>query len=142
MKVGFTGTQRGMTVAQRATVAGLLARLPVIQSVHHGDCIGADAEFHDIACMRGLRIVVHPPEIDAKRAFVTGAHETRTPKPYLIRNADIVTEADVLIAAPKEAHDVLRSGTWATIRRARQAGKRVEIVFPDGRMAHERGAHS
>jgi hypothetical protein len=53
-------------------------------------------------------------------------------KPYLVRNHEIVDDSQVLIAAPKEFTEQLRSGTWATIRYARKIGRTVRIVFPDG----------
>jgi len=60
------------------------------------------------------------------------ADEYRNPQDYLVRNQDIVNECDVLVATPKENNEVLRSGTWATIRRATKAKKPVLIVNPDG----------
>ena len=35
-----------------------------VTEVHHGDCIGADASFHNIAKESRKRIVIHPPEND------------------------------------------------------------------------------
>jgi predicted Rossmann fold nucleotide-binding protein DprA/Smf involved in DNA uptake len=61
-----------------------------------------------------------------------------TPKAPLDRNRDIVDAAAVLIAAPKEMTETLRSGTWATVRYARKQGKQVWIVWPDGTVSkHE-----
>lgn len=129
MKVGFTGTQRGMSAAQRAE---LRAQLVGATELHHGDCIGADAEAHAIAQSLGIRIVIHPPEISAKRAFCKGAAVTYLPLPYLERNRHIVNLTARLIAAPKTAEEELRSGTWATVRYARQRRRPVTILFPMG----------
>lgn len=41
---------------------------------------------------------------------------------YMKRNDAIVEHSDVLVAFPKTDEEELRSGTWATIRRARKAG--------------------
>ena len=135
MIVGFTGTQTGMTDAQWIAVRALLSQLRTTE-VHHGDCVGADAEFHEIARAYGLRIVIHPPSTAEKRAFCFG-NEVRQPAPYLLRDADIVEETDCLIGVPASFKEVVRSGTWFTIRRARRAGKKVYIVYPDGKVVEE-----
>lgn len=132
MIIGFTGTKKGMTNIQKDRVLGILAyhRPP---EVHHGDCVGADAQFHDIVRKfdQGIKIVVHPPEFLMYRAFCKG--DVILPvKPYLKRDDDIVGACGFLIATPKEGFEVLRSGTWATIRRARDKRKHVTIIYPDG----------
>lgn len=104
---------------------------------HHGDCRGADEEFHKWITahdMRPIKIVIHLPDNSYKRAFCGsfGNLEWRPQKPYLDRNLDIVTETDLLIATPKEYTEVLRSGTWSTIRYARKQMKPIYIVYPDG----------
>jgi hypothetical protein len=54
MKVGFTGTRKGMTPQQRVAFAELVITLRPTQA-HHGDCVGADAEFH-----HGCKALVNP----------------------------------------------------------------------------------
>lgn len=131
MIVGFTGTRRGMTDEQAHTVRQyLLAWRP--EEVHHGDCVGADEQFHNMA-QGEARVVIHPPVEPAYRAHCDG-HNTviRPPRPYLDRNQDIVDASDALLATPKEHSEVLRSGTWATVRRAREAGLDLVIINPKG----------
>jgi hypothetical protein len=145
MKVGFTGTREGMT--QEQTVAFIVfveERLPedlphMLEEFHHGDCVGADEQAHQIAKFYFKKIVVHPP-IDPKyRAYTVSElqawwnfnqYEIRDEDDYLVRNYDIVDETDILIAAPKTKEEELRSGTWATIRYARKQGKPVFILEP------------
>lgn len=129
--IGFTGTQGGMTSAQKSTVTKLVQALAPSEA-HHGDCIGADADFHAIVQGKHVDVVLHPPTNPSKRAFSRGAARTNPKLGYMERNQKIVDAADVLIATPKSDSEELRSGTWATIRRARKAGKRVLIVRPDG----------
>lgn len=128
LHIGFTGTRRGMTEEQKAQVKLILNSLA--GTLHHGDCIGADAEAHEIARSCGLNIVVHPPEIDTLRAWCLGdfIHPAR---PYLTRNREIVMTSEVMICCPKEA-ETRRSGTWATIRKARAEKKKGWIVWPNG----------
>lgn len=130
MKIGFTGTQVGMTQQQTDEVHRLLRKFRAAE-FHHGDCVGADQQAHGEAMVLGVRTVIHPPVIGAKRAYCP-ADETRPPKEYLLRNHDIVDETQVLIATPKEITEQLRSGTWATIRYAKKMNRRVYIVYPDG----------
>ena len=130
---GFTGTQQGMTPTQRMCTAILLSQA---RELHHGDCIGADFDAHRIAI--GLaRVVVHPPINPTKRAWCEGANEVLSAKPYLERNRDIVDACDILIAAPRTLIEEQRSGTWATIRYARLARRKIYIVhdaLPNGYM--------
>ena len=133
-RVGFTGTQTGMTNEQAATVSKIFSELGEFE-LHHGDCIGADSQAHAItsACKNLVGIVVHPPIDSRKRAFCRYCiSDERAPREYLIRNHDIVDETERLIATPKSTEEELRSGTWATIRYAHQQGRRVDIVLPDG----------
>ena len=132
MVVGFTGTQEGMTKAQIKTVLSLLKMLRPIKA-HHGDCEGADAEFHMLCCELRIPITVHPPDNDRKRAFCKRYAEIREPLPYLERNNNIARACDLLIATPKEFDEQLRgSGTWATVRRGRKFKRVVSIVMPNG----------
>ena len=136
MKVGFTGTQAGMSQAQKEALYALLQELDPSE-FHHGDCIGADQEAHLIvsALLPACNIVVHPPTDDRKRAFMMGREE-REPKEYIQRNRHIVVETDVLIATPKEMKEVLRSGTWSTLRFSININKPHYLIRRDGTIIH------
>ena len=127
--IGFTGTRRGMTRAQQNALRSLL--LSGSAKFHHGDCVGADEQAHDIARALGRAVVIHPASIPEQRAFKS-AQDIREPKPPLVRNKVIVRETDLLIAAPAEAMEQHRSGTWSTVRFARKMGRAVCIIRPDG----------
>jgi hypothetical protein len=135
MIVGFTGTRHGMTAAQFWVVCEVLSGLLPIAEVHHGDCVGADADFHRAAAC--LTVHAHPPTDERLRAFCDAdvVHEAR---PYLARDADIVAASTVLIACPGERQEQRRSGTWATVRMARKAGKPVVLIYSDGDVVRER----
>lgn len=139
--IGFTGTQRGMTEKQKQELSQWLNILHKggMTHFHHGDCVGADAEAHEIAYTLGYNISLHSPSDEKKRAF-SGFTENRyglymrvtvwPAKPYLERNHDIVDACEEMIACPGEPDEVLRSGTWATIRYARKMGVRLIIIRP------------
>lgn len=141
--LGFTGTQIGMTPEQRDSVILFLeGSAPV--SVHHGDCIGADADFHDLVqrYLPEANIHIHPPKNPTKRAFCKGGQYVHPIKDYLDRNIDIVNESDELLAIPKDFEEEQRSGTWFTVRQARKRGKVIHIIYPDGKMVREEGLPS
>ena len=51
-----------MSSPQEDTLCNLLSLLSgFIAVAHHGDCLGADAEFHELCRETGLKIHVHPP---------------------------------------------------------------------------------
>mgnify|MGYP001599269124 CR=1 FL=1 len=140
MKIGFTGTQRGMTDIQFNTVKSILISINNEYDkleFHHGDCIGSDEQFHRmISSIYNLHIVIHPPTDPRKRAFsedfdFENTIEIRPTLQYLKRNKAIVNECDILIATPS-GKEKLRSGTWSTVRYARAKKKNIVIIFPDG----------
>lgn len=47
---------------------------------------------------------------------------------YMKRNDALVAACDLLIAFPRTGKSKLRSGTWATVRRADKAGKQLMII--------------
>lgn len=130
MNIGFTGTQLGMTETQQAALKDYL-RVRQVDRFHHGDCVGADEQAHDIARSLRIDVVLHPPTSQSKRAFCK-AQYIEPQRPYLDRNLHIVDAADLLIACPSRRQPILRSGTWATIRQARRRNVRVLVIYPDG----------
>lgn len=128
-KLGFTGTQRGITTAQSKRLRKILDK-DEGEEFHHGDCIGADENANDLAWIRNYKMVIHPPNNRSKRAFCIGEYWPQ--KSYLERNRDIVNATDLLIACPGEKEEQLRSGTWSTIRYADRLKKPIIILYPDG----------
>lgn len=155
MKIGFTGTQQGMTREQLNGVAEFFKRLTEQRLLlhiaergvefHHGDSIGADVQAHYLFInVVGSAIGVqahshtHPPKNGLKRAFVKGAYETYQEMEYLERNRVIVNDSDFLLAAPAGNNEIVRSGTWYTVRYARRMKKPIMIICPDGEERRER----
>jgi hypothetical protein len=133
---GFTGTRHGMTDGQKATLRDFLRG--GTGHFHHGDCVGADAEAHDIADECGYAVVIHPPYSYKDRAWrEVPSHMMRPERPYLTRNKEIVLETIALIATPAEPEEQPRGGTWSTVRFARKQGKSVVLIRPDGSIKQE-----
>lgn len=129
--LGFTGTQRGMSERQLQKLQNLLEGFhrQGYRCFHHGDCVGADEEAAELARDIGYGLVCHPPVEPRKRAFVPSDFE-HEPRTYLLRNHDIVKSVRKMIAAPGEHNEVLRSGTWATIRYTHKLHRSVTMVLP------------
>lgn len=134
--VGITATRDGLTGAQVYQLSLGLDMLEPTEA-HHGDCIGGDAQFHEICLDLGIPIHIHPPEDDKRRAFCEHAAVVNPPAPYLTRNRAIVNESDCILACPKEDTEpepARGQGTWSTIRHAKKVGVPMMIIWPDGRV--------
>ena len=111
--VGFTGTRKGMSAFQKIQFTSVINWLQP-GTFHHGGAEGADIEAEWLVGCAPLDCLV-----------VLHAIDRRGP---LARNRDIVTACEILIAAPDGDEEYLRSGTWATVRYARQAHKSVIML--------------
>lgn len=134
MRLGFTGTREGMARWQTQFVFDEMMYLVPIEA-HHGMCIGADAEFHDMLGYSHATVHGHPPT-DTSKMVHCYCDVLHPPKPYLDRNRDIVDATEWLIAAPKGPEG--SGGTWYTVRYARRLGRPVSIIMPDGQIIRER----
>jgi hypothetical protein len=126
VKIGFTGSRDGINNNQRQEIINILNKYINCETiyVYHGDCKGADTDFHNICAefknhiqksedervlevanlsgdqrsphvMRTLIIQIHPPNVNTMRAF--NMPDIMMPvKPYLERNADIVANCDII----------------------------------------------
>ena len=119
MKIGFTGSRGGLSPDQTYKIVEVLSNCNPSE-VHHGDCVGADEQFHNICRDLNIPIIIHPPTNESKRAFCEGGSLQKAKFSYLKRNQNIVDCCDLLIACPETATEKLRSGTWSTIRYARK----------------------
>lgn len=150
-KIGFTGTQFGLSTRQKSEVRLALLNAKALHILdtlefHHGGCVGSDEEAAEIARELGFWVVAHPPIITTKMSKQLYLNdEVRDPEDYLDRNHNIVDECDELIATPKQEDEVLRSGTWATIRYAKKRIKishakikKITLIFPTA-ISHNSG---
>jgi hypothetical protein len=140
MNVGFTGTRQDCTQEQWRALLYALAGLSPVE-VHHGCAVGADSTF-GLCCHHRTprpKIIGHPSTAKSQTCPVAlrQCDELRPALPPLVRNRNIVAAVEVLLACPAGMEEILRSGTWATIRHARKAGKRIVLIFPDGTTREE-----
>ena len=126
IKIGFTGTRKGLTPIQKEEIKLILDKYDNI-IVSHGDCIGSDTDFHNliinyknIHINKNITICIFPPNDPKLRAFNTGDLLMKE-EPYLTRNLNIIKNCSILIACPIDKNrEELRSGTWSTVRNARK----------------------
>lgn len=127
--VGFTGTRHGMNRRQKDGVRERLGGwFRTGAEFHFGDCVGSDEEAFQMAKQAGYRTVAHPPSSPLLRAFCQ-ADQVLPPAPYIIRNRAIVERSRRLLATPN-GPEILRSGTWATIRYARLLERPIAVFEP------------
>ena len=115
-----------MTSGQQQEALGVLTDLFAqgFRRLRHGDCIGADEQFARLAKKVGFYLIAHPghptdPTETKYRAFVEVNDVTLEPEPFLVRDKKMVENAALLLAAPFQDYEVQRSGTWTTVRYAR-----------------------
>jgi hypothetical protein len=70
-----------MTDAQKAAFRNYLAGSS--GELHHGDCVGADSEAHDIADACGYNIVLHPPTNYSERAWCEVPRHMQRPEGHI-----------------------------------------------------------
>lgn len=149
MRLAFTGTRKGMTESQQKALhqaiieSGLTYENAHAHTAVHGACKGADIEFNQICLSLGIRQFEFFPSNDRSTNSVEACLQQHRTLRYtgvevtlhleqkpLDRNWEIVRGADILFAAPKEDYEVLRSGTWSTVRIARKLGVPYKIIEP------------
>lgn len=130
MIVGVTGTRDGMSQKQFSEVSAYLDTINITE-FHHGDCVGVDAEMHEIIRDRfpDAKIVIHPPQSDYLQAHCIG-DESRKPAPYIERDQNNVNAVDHLIGIPLTPTYKRGSGTWFTIEYAKKTGMEPKVILP------------
>ena len=143
--VGFSGTIKGMTTIQKGIFIAKITSLDDLYEndveFHHGDCEGADEEADRLVrqyCPT-WKVHIHPPTNQNFRAFCDNNGDTvvHQSKKYLLRNNDIAQICNELIATPESFHEMRRSGTWATVRRAKRHNKLLFIITPNGEIKYD-----
>lgn len=134
--IGTTGTREGLTEEQREWVEDFSAyENNQVGVLHHGDCVGSDNEIATIFSRKGTYIIAHPgggPPI--LRAYCAVNDLVLPPKYYLRRNQDIVKASKLLLGFPRTEDEIVRSGTWSTIRYARTSKVPIYVVTPSGKV--------
>jgi hypothetical protein len=121
VRVGFTGTREGMSRDQARQLRWLLDALL--------DSHLADGEFHygthaTVALLADGEAAQIAAELGVKALVPHHAFHGQE----LARNRRMVAQIDLLVAAPLTDAEEQRSGTWATVRYARERGIPVVML--------------
>jgi hypothetical protein len=136
-KIGFTGTRKGLTEKQSASLHELL-RVFCPTEFHHGCCVGSDLQSEEVMLeliREGMTCELHQhPPTDMRlaevRTFPGVETILYTQKLYLDRNREIVDAVDVMVACPAEKEEQKRGGTWYTVRYTIKQGVGLYILYP------------
>jgi hypothetical protein len=135
MILGFTGTRKGMTKAQLVTLRKLVDDIyistmpPPPYEWHHGCSGKSDVAGSYIAAACNMKVVGHPSITVEPQGYWDVLLPERMP---LERDDDIAKHVELLFATPEHDSEIIRSGTWTTIRRARKHKTRHIIIYRDG----------
>ena len=122
-----------MTPEQKTRITDLISLSEYVWAAH-GDCLGADADFHDIAVELGLSTHVFTPIKEDLRAFKT-ADRTTGPDSYFARNRAVVAWSDGMLACPPCKPLPGSGGTDYTVNYAIKMEEPIIVVWPDGSMS-------
>lgn len=142
MILGVTGTRSGPTVAQHAAFSRFMRRCPP-EAFVHGGASGWDVLAHMIvANLRpSVPIDIYPADgqiCPAWNFIGWPGNTTVYPEaPPLERNRVITERIHWLIAVPRQDAEELRSGTWSTVRYAREIGCPVYLIRSDGTIVRD-----
>jgi len=132
MKLGFTGTRKGLTQIQTTVLANFLCFIDDdFNTLLQGQCIGADYKSCLMAKDKYWSIESYPPT-DKRFVHNFKCDIYHDEKPYLERNKLIVENSDYMVCCPKEMEEQLRGGTWYTIRYTKWIDKPHTIIYPNG----------
>lgn len=142
LRLAFTGSRRGLSARQRRLLPLVFEDLDLrrVTEFHHGVCVGADAEAHETmisllweaGLRKGCKVVGHPALGGQTAQWLGDFDATLPPSPPLQRNKVIVDSCDVLVACPLTDREILRSGTWSTVRYARRRpGLKIILLAPE-----------
>jgi len=137
MIVGFTGSRHGMFYEQQQFVEKFLIENRIkITQCRHGECVGADEQFHLLVEeIIGSHVLhLHPPYKKDLRSTLCQNYAVKyQPLGYLARDRQIVNCSDILIGTPVDAFAANpRSGTWYTLNFAKSVGTNTITIMPDG----------
>lgn len=137
-QIGLTGNREFPTQEQVTIFCSLLNTLTGnTVTFHHGGCIGSDETMHHLIHHYYPNCIIHLYPSTFKDMWGIQPDEadwSQEPKKALERDLDIVNASEILIALSPTEEEILRSGTWATLRYMKKANKPFIIIPPTGKL--------
>lgn len=138
--LAFTGARAGLSTVQQQHLWRLLRILygRGFRTLLQGCAVGADEACALLAEQTGYLVEGHPSNVRSQISVpaLICCDRLHRPAPPLVRNRVMVEAAALLLACPA-GPEVLRSGTWSTIRHARRIRRQHWLLFPDGSLRRE-----
>lgn len=133
LAIGVTATRKGITLYQSRQAQRWLEMLrPYSYRFHHGNCRGGDIDLATIAARLDYFLIAHPSNLKTYNDKTFGLNNrVLDAQPPLDRNQVIVQRVDLLLVCPKTMGEEMRSGTWFTVRRAREAQLPYVVLWPE-----------
>lgn len=138
-KYSVTGTVDVDTDAERHVIWTTIRDLQYVEHIVTGGAYGVDthaAKFGKTFHVYAHHVLYYPAGLWWNNTLLHEKWLFDETHPvvggYMTRNDMLVAACDTLLAFPKTAVEQVRSGTWATVRRARKAGKEIRIFPLDG----------
>lgn len=131
MIYAFTGPARKLTFNELALIRDVVRDLRDPTELRFGGAVGVDtaAAWNALTFWPNVRRVLVKPAAPWSERIPLGSVVINAPRgrsnahSYMLRNDILVGEpTEVLVAFPETLNEELRSGTWATIRRANKRG--------------------
>jgi hypothetical protein len=130
--IGVTGTRHGLSIAQRKWFKDFLEHNSA-NVLHHGDCVGVDAEVATEFSNQGSYIIAHPGNSrDAWKAYCPVNDLILTWRENLERNKTLADCSSLMLCFPLTETESLQSGTWFTIRYIRKQEIPFFVITPSG----------
>ncbi len=145
--VSVTGTRHGVVGRQLESFERLLRVLfgKGTRTLAHGCCHGVDETAALLGRDLAMHVVAHPGDLPAWTSAIAleASHDVMPAQSNKNRNAALVRAAGFegfLVGCPAGAEaeaSQRRSGTWQTVRMARQSAIALALVMPDGSLSVE-----
>lgn len=130
--IGVSGTRKGWTDAQKDKFQAYCLITQSISILHHGDCVGVDAQACAFAQSLGIHTISHPPINEDHRAHTEGNAIVLQAQKYMQRNRDIVHSVEFMLFVPSDSEMRKTGGTWLTYHASDQMKMPLMLIWPNG----------